>query len=122
MRSSRILPFVIALLCAPLTLQAQQASHKVGPNAIGGVVSGPNGPEAGVWVIAQTTDLPTPYAKVVVTDDKGRYLIPELPKANYSVWARGYGLSDSAKTQARWRRGLGREASKVRFCACLLQF
>jgi len=67
---------------------------------IRGVVSGPNGPEAGVWVIAETTGLPTKYAKVVVTDDKGRYLIPELPKATYSVWVRGYGLVDSPKVTA----------------------
>src|SRR3954463_5086308 len=67
---------------------------------IKGTVTGPNGPEAGVWVIAETGDLPTKYAKVVVTDDKGRFLIPELPKASYSVWVRGYGLADSAKTQA----------------------
>jgi hypothetical protein len=67
---------------------------------IRGVVSGPNGPEAGVWVIAETRDLPTKYAKVVVTDDKGRYLIPELPNAKYSVWVRGYGLVDSAKVTA----------------------
>src|SRR5258707_11696116 len=65
---------------------------------IKGVVTGPKGPEAGVWVIAETTGLPTKYAKAVVTDDQGRYLIPDLPKANYSVWARGYGLKDSAKT------------------------
>jgi hypothetical protein len=64
---------------------------------IQGTVSGPKGPEAGVWVIAETTDLPTKYAKVVVTDDKGRYLIPDLPKANYDVWVRGYGLVDSQK-------------------------
>ena len=67
---------------------------------IRGVVSGPNGPEAGVWVIAETTDLPTKYAKVVVTDDKGRYLIPQLPKASYRVWVRGYGLVDSPKVSA----------------------
>jgi hypothetical protein len=67
---------------------------------IKGVVNGPKGPEAGVWVIAETTDLPTKYAKVVVTDDKGRYLIPELPKANYEVWVRGYGLVDSPKVKA----------------------
>jgi len=67
---------------------------------IRGVVKGPNGPEAGVWVIAETSDLPTGYAKVVVTDDQGRYLIPDLPKASYSVWVRGYGLVDSAKTTA----------------------
>jgi hypothetical protein len=75
------------------------AAQKVGASDIGGVVSGPKGPEAGVWVIAETTDLPTKYAKVVVTDDKGRYLIPELPKANYTVWVRGYGLVDSPKVK-----------------------
>src|SRR5947207_8361177 len=67
---------------------------------IRGVVTGPKGPEAGVWVIAETTNLPTKFAKVVVTDDRGRYVIPELPKANYSVWVRGYGLVDSPKQQA----------------------
>ncbi len=75
-------------------------AQKLGASDIGGVVSGPKGPEAGVWVIAETTDLPTKYAKVVVTDDSGRYLIPELPKANYTVWVRGYGLVDSPKTKA----------------------
>ena len=68
---------------------------------IGGTVRGDNGPEAGVWVIAETTDLPTKYAKVVVTDDQGRFVIPELPKANYRIWVRGYGLVDSPKVQAR---------------------
>jgi hypothetical protein len=72
----------------------------VGDSDLGGVVSGPNGPEAGVWVIAETTDLPTRFAKTVVTDDRGRYVIPALPKANYTIWARGYGLVDSAKQQA----------------------
>ncbi|HEY6863931.1 MAG TPA: carboxypeptidase-like regulatory domain-containing protein, partial [Burkholderiales bacterium] len=71
-----------------------------GANDIAGTVSGPSGPEAGVWVIAETTELPTKYAKVVVTDDAGRYVIPELPKAEYSVWVRGYGLVDSPKVSA----------------------
>src|SRR5687768_18411973 len=62
-----------------------------------GVVTGPRGPEAGVWVIAETSDLPTPYTKIVVTDDQGRYAIPDLPKANYQVWTRGYGLWDGTK-------------------------
>jgi hypothetical protein len=66
---------------------------------IKGVVKGPKGPEAGVWVIAETTELPTKFAKVVVTDDQGRYLIPELPNGNYDVWVRGYGLVDSAKVK-----------------------
>ncbi len=60
----------------------------------------PTGPEAGVWVIAETTDLPTKFAKIVVTDDQGRYVLPELPKATYSVWVRGYGLVDSPKVRA----------------------
>src|SRR5216117_2440593 len=64
---------------------------------LGGTVTSANGPEAGVWVIAETTDLPTKFAKIVVTDDKGRYVIPDLPMANYSVWVRGYGLIDSPK-------------------------
>ena len=72
----------------------------VGTADIGGTVTGPKGPEAGVWVIAETSDLPTKYVKIVVTDDRGRYLIPELPKASYSVWVRGYGLVDSPKQRA----------------------
>jgi len=67
---------------------------------IGGVVTGPNGPEAGVWVIAETTDLPTRFARIVVTDDRGRYVVPDLPKANYNLWVRGYGLVDSPKIKA----------------------
>jgi len=65
---------------------------------IGGVVTGPNGPEAGVWVIAETHDLPVRYIKIVVTDDQGRYVIPDLPRARYQIWVRGYGLVDSAKS------------------------
>jgi hypothetical protein len=67
---------------------------------ISGTVKGARGPEAGVWVIAETTDLPTRFARIVVTDDAGRYLIPDLPRANYNVWVRGYGLVDSAKLRA----------------------
>jgi hypothetical protein len=78
-------------------LYAQQGAPSVGARDIGGVVSSSKGPEAGVWVIAETTDLPTRYIKQVVTDDRGRYLIPDLPTAKYSVWARGYGLVDSPK-------------------------
>ena len=87
-----------ALMSSSLPLNAQQgAAVTVGEKDIGGVVTGPSGPEAGVWVIAETKDLPTRFAKIVVTDDRGRYLVPDLPKANYSVWVRGYGLVDSAK-------------------------
>ena len=61
---------------------------------IGGVVTGPSGPEAGVWVIAETTATQTPFLKIVVTDDRGRYVVPDLPKVSFRVWVRGYGLSD----------------------------
>ncbi|MGH7699315.1 MAG: carboxypeptidase-like regulatory domain-containing protein [Gemmatimonadales bacterium] len=67
---------------------------------IAGVVTGPNGPEAGVWVIAETAELPTKFVRIVVTDDRGRYLLPDLPRATYSVWVRGYGLVDSPKVPA----------------------
>jgi hypothetical protein len=93
-----------ALLCVTSsTPEAQPAAVEgltVGANDLGGVVRSGQGPEAGVWVIAETTDLPTKFIKIVVTDDQGRYLIPELPKANYTVWVRGYGLVDSQKQRA----------------------
>ncbi|TMG76694.1 MAG: carboxypeptidase regulatory-like domain-containing protein, partial [Betaproteobacteria bacterium] len=86
---------------APLSAQQSGGSAlRVGANDLGGTVASRNGPEAGVWVIAETNDLPTKFAKVVVTDDRGRYLIPGLPKAKYSVWVRGYGLVDSRKVQS----------------------
>jgi hypothetical protein len=71
----------------------------VNSDDIGGVVTSAKGPEAGVWVIAETTDLPTKFRKIVVTDDAGRYLLPELPKAKYQIWVRGYGLVDSPHVQ-----------------------
>ena len=87
-----------------LTSTAQQPSTAgitVDADDIGGVVSGPKGPEAGVWVIAETTDLPTKFAKVVVTDDRGRYLLPDLPKANYTVWVRGTDWSTPRRSVPR---------------------
>jgi hypothetical protein len=89
----------LALSIAGMSARQNTAAVAVDPDDLGGVVTGPKGAEAGVWVIAETTDLPTKFAKIVVTDDRGRYLIPDLPKANYSVWVRGYGLVDSAKQQ-----------------------
>ena len=88
---------VAALLATiPVRVNAQQNSDqapRIGGSDLGGVVAGASGAEAGVWVIAETTGLPTPFAKMVVTDDQGRYLIPDLPQANYDVWVRGYGPS-----------------------------
>jgi hypothetical protein len=99
--SAAALAVAIVLAGAPARLCAQQSPDviQVGDSDLGGVVAGPNGPEAGVWVIAETTDLPTRLAKIVVTDEYGRYVLPELPQATYSVWVRGYGLADSPKVQ-----------------------
>ena len=84
----------------PRQLSSQQsAAVRIDNDDIGGVVTSAKGPEAGVWVIAETTDLPTKFAKIVVTDDQGRYVMPDLPKANYNVWVRGYGLVDSPKVK-----------------------
>ena len=80
--------------------QSADPAIRIGDNDLGGVVTSASGPEAGVWVIAETTDLPTKFAKIVVTDDRGRYVLPDLPKANYSVWVRGFGLIDSPKVQS----------------------
>jgi hypothetical protein len=86
------------LAATPVRVSAQNVPIK--KSDIGGAVKGPHGPEAGVWVIAETHDLATRYAKMVVTDDQGRYVIPDLPKAKYDVWVRGYGLIDSPKVAA----------------------
>jgi hypothetical protein len=91
----------IIAVTAVLSAASFQPAPQAGANYISGTVSGPNGAEAGVWVIAETRDLPTRYAKIVVTDDRGRYLIPELPSANYDVWVRGYGLVDSPRKRGR---------------------
>ena len=97
-----IVAVAIAIIAAGSTVElgAQQPASgpvRIDGDDIGGVVTGPNGPEAGVWVIAETTDLPTRFARIVVTDDQGRYVVPDLPKAKYKVWVRGYGLVDSPK-------------------------
>jgi hypothetical protein len=97
--TSPMLPAVLVLLCLSVSAaRPQPADLSIGDTDVGGVVSGPRGPEAGVWVIAETDDLPTKFAKIVVTDDQGRYLIPTLPRASYRVWVRGYGLVDSARS------------------------
>jgi hypothetical protein len=93
-----------ALIASPNSAQAQNAAAAPAIDAddVGGVVRAPNGqPEAGVWIIAETTDLPTKFTRIVVTDDSGRYVIPDLPVANYQVWVRGYGLVDSPKLRAK---------------------
>src|SRR5208283_996657 len=96
--------------------QTDTAAIAIGEKDVGGGVSSPRvirydaqgnrtgetgGPEAGVWVIAETTELATQFRRIVVTDDQGRYLVPDLPQADYGVWVRGYGLVDSPKMRAK---------------------
>src|SRR5262245_987638 len=103
---------IVALLVVwPGGLSGQQsAAVGIDSDDIGGVVTSTKGPEAGVWVIAETTNLPTKFAKIAVTDDQGRFLIPDLPKANYNIWVRGYGLIDSPKVRAMPGKSLNLKA------------
>ena len=95
---------VAILATSPARTNAGQGAGggvSAGATDIGGVVTSSKGPEAGVWVIAETRDLPTKYIKIVVTDDRGRYLLPDLPKATYELWVRGYGLVDGPKQKGQ---------------------
>src|SRR5580692_7147358 len=77
-------------------------SHYVSPPGyIAGTVTSDKGPEAGVWVIAETKDFQTPMIKIVVTGDGGKYMLPEMPAATYKIWVRGYGLLDSTPIDAK---------------------
>ena len=116
--SAALVAFIAVL--ATYSTNAQQAKQKDAPKAaakgkapgqgqgtvsfpgyISGVVQGERGPEAGVWVIAETKDLSTGFIKIVVTDDQGRYTLPDLPEATYKVWVRGFGLVDSAGVNSK---------------------
>jgi len=107
---------VVLVGSAALGLSAQQQAPArriaIDPDDIAGTVTSARGPEAGVWVIAETTDTPTKFRKIVVTDDQGRYLLPDLPvKATFSIWTRGYGLVDSATVRATPGRQLALRAT-----------
>src|SRR5437016_6930487 len=114
-----------ASLASFIGVEAQQkggANVAIDNDDIGGVVTGAKGPEAGVWVIAETTDLPAKFVKTVVTDDQGRYVLPDLPAASYQIFVRGYGLVDSPRVPAKPGQHLdlkaviapdGRAAAKV---------
>jgi len=85
--SSMVAVGITMLLVASLApLRARPSTDggiSIGDNDLGGVVTGPNGPEADAWVIAETTALPTTFAKIVVTDDRGRSVVPDLPEAGH---------------------------------------
>ncbi|CAM9963718.1 unnamed protein product, partial [Phaeothamnion confervicola] len=106
-----VLAFAACLTAASFAAYAQTPSAvTIDERSIGGTVRGPGGPEAGVWVIAETRDLPVRFIRIVVTDEQGRYLVPDLPKANYDVWVRGYGLADSARLKSEPGRRLDHAA------------
>src|SRR5262249_48389776 len=89
----------LSALVDPRAATQTNGAVPIDADDVAGTVTGPKGPEAGVWVIAETTDLSTRFVRIVVTDDSGRYLLPDLPKATYNVWVRGYGLVDSPKVR-----------------------
>src|SRR5437879_12802836 len=65
-------------------LDAQQpggGAVSIDADDIGGVVTGPSGPEAGVWVIAEAVDLPRRFAGTVVTEATARYVVLARPNA-----------------------------------------
>jgi streptogramin lyase len=97
-----LLAIVAGLTAGPNRLASQTAGDYIS----GRVVSEGAVPEAGVWVVAESKDVmpddgrgPDSYRKIVVTDDAGRFLLPDLPSGSYDVWVRGYGLVDS---RASW--------------------
>jgi hypothetical protein len=101
-RGSRLAAGVAALAASIVWCTANaQELRRPAEGFISGAVTSTRGPEAGVWVIAETQELKTPFIKIVVTDDAGRYVLPQLPTATYNVWVRGYGLADSERVEGR---------------------
>ncbi len=107
-----ILPLLLLIGCSEENLSAtttagiadaepKPETTLAAADAISGAVTSRNGSEAGVWVIAETGEFDTFFARIVVTNDDGQYLIPNLPDAEYQVWTRGYGLADSPKLTTR---------------------
>ena len=99
--SSMISVVAIFLMLSPHRLSSQQgAVVRVDGDDIGGVVTGANGPEAGVWVIAETTGPPDQ-----VRQDRGHRRsgpLRDCPTCRRPITACGCaatGLVDSPKVQ-----------------------
>ena len=108
-RRARLVSLPAAAVAALVT-SVLAGQPPAGGDDLRGAVRGPAGPEAGVWVIAETDDLDTGFRKIVVTGDDGRFLVPDLPEASYRVWVRGYGLVDSDPVTAEPGQTLALEA------------
>src|SRR5688572_23940942 len=94
-------PMAVLILAVVAACGAPTSRDSGSDRPISGRVDGKDGPEAGVWVIAETNDLRSGYTKIVVTDDRGQFTLPDLPEGGYRVWVRGYGLKDSDPVDAR---------------------
>ena len=105
-----VMALVMMLGCSDAEDTASSLGLELDADDIGGVVTSTQGPEAGVWVVAETTDLPTRFIRIVATDDEGRYVLPDLPEATYQVFVRGYGLIDSARVPATPGQALNLDA------------
>ena len=99
LRLGAIAAAVVGAIALFAAMPTAEETAQMAEGYISGVVESSNGPEAGVWVIAETEELETRFAKIVVTADDGRFVMPQLPDATYDVWVRGYGLVDSDKVQ-----------------------
>src|SRR4029453_3635581 len=98
----------------PARISGQAASPpSIDNDDIGGVVTGAQGPEAGVWVIAETRSTPTRLIKIVVTDDRGRYVWPALPAATPHQ-SRGSRRSGTIRCARPARRQLRRMGARLR--------
>src|SRR4026209_1952791 len=116
-------PGLAALALAAVSLaQSPGARIAIDKDDIAGVGTGARAPGAGVWVIAETGQLPTKFARIVVTDERGRYLLPDLPRASYSVWVRGYGLVDSPKVAAEPGKTLDLKATPAPSAAAAAEY
>jgi len=85
-------------MAQPAAPQAANQAVVIDADDIGGTVTSRFGPEAGVWVIAETRDLGTRFAKSVVTDERGRYVIPDLPRRSTRSGCAATGLSTPRKS------------------------
>ena len=99
---AHLLVSAVALVASSMAWSAEPSANiALDADDIGGVVASDKGPEAGVWVVAETTDTPTRFTRIVVTDDRGRYVVPDLPSGSYQIFVRGYGLIDSKRVAAK---------------------
>ena len=73
----------VFVAAAPLAVSAERLVEIDGDD-IAGVVTTPVGPEAGVWVIAESTDLGARFAKIVVTDASGTLCHPRPSESQIS--------------------------------------